>query len=281
MTGSWALASAPSFRQLNSDVWRLNTPLGAPTPSKPFSAVADGVLSVGEKGSSNFPVSFVDVYGRGQAPHLINDTNPRPGVATLWSSIRQTDAYKAGTLPYPIIVATVRKQGSVDIPLNASILEMGPIETGQRHPSLSAYVPTEYIGTDFANGAPATSQCVQGFDSASFFMGSSSDILGEGIETAGSTLAANPAVIAALAPVPDQVVDTGRVPAPFRGLAPGAYAESAQTEIVRLSLCALLTPGRTWQTAALLTKICPSYLSSCLSDKLIRSSRACRFSGAA
>lgn len=71
MTGSWALASAPTFRQLNADVWRLNTPLGAPTPDKPFSAVSDGVISVGEKGSSNFPVSFVDVYGRSQAPHLL------------------------------------------------------------------------------------------------------------------------------------------------------------------------------------------------------------------
>lgn len=118
--------------------------------------------------------------------------------------------------------------------LGGPILEIGPIETGQRHPNLSAYLPTVYLGTPFVSGVPASSsQCVEGFDSASFVMGCSSNIFGEAIETAGSTLAADPAVIGALSPVPDQVVDTGRVPSPFQGLNPGVYAESAQTEIVR------------------------------------------------
>ena len=143
---------------------------------------------------------------------------------------------KAGHIAHP---PSLTLQGSAGVTLNGSILEVGAIETGQRHPSLSAYIPTDNLGTSFVNGRPASSQCVQGFDSASFVMGCSSNIFGEAIETAGSTIAADPAVIAALSPTPDQLVDTGRVPSPFQGLNPGTYAESAQSELVR---CAARCP---------------------------------------
>jgi hypothetical protein len=68
-------------------------------------------------------------------------------------------------------------------------------------------------------------------------MGSSGNIVGAPLQLAeqtGGTPDAfnnNPAIIAALATVPDDVIDTTRVPNPFKGLGAGKYPASNDVDL--------------------------------------------------
>lgn len=83
-------------------------------------------------------------------------------------------------------------QGTTYIPLSAPIYEYSPFEFGSFDPQLSAFIPTEYLGTTLESGkqvlslglrgyfssffSGAAKNCVRGFDQMSFIMGSSAAI---------------------------------------------------------------------------------------------------------
>jgi lysophospholipase len=123
----------------------------------------------------------------------------------LLSGLRNTPAIRKFQKPLPIIISnhmppnttdlTVNPnklpiQGTTYVPLSAPIYEYSPFEFGSFDPQLSAFIPTEYLGTTLESGKPIDSlggdyisllsgvgnNCVRGFDQMSFIMGSTAAV---------------------------------------------------------------------------------------------------------
>lgn len=79
--------------------------------------------------------------------------------------------------------------GSTFIPLSAPVYEFSPFEFGSYDPQLSAFIPSEFLGTRLNSGKAylpssvnqssepdSNKKCVRGFDQLSFVMGSSATV---------------------------------------------------------------------------------------------------------
>ncbi|SCZ88947.1 BZ3500_MvSof-1268-A1-R1_Chr1-1g00846 [Microbotryum saponariae] len=102
----------------------------------------------------------------------------------LFDAIKSTSKFRAFEMPYPIVVTTSRvkawdqfKVFGDYIPMKNTIFEISPYSFGSYDPSLSAHIPTEYMGSDAEGGKTRGGRtCVNGFDSASFIMGCSAGL---------------------------------------------------------------------------------------------------------
>lgn len=135
----------------------------------------DLVDSVRTKADAGFNTSLTDIWGRALSYQLINATNGGPGYT--FSSIQDDEDFKNGNAPMPIIVADERAPGERIISLNATDIEFNPWEMGSHDPTLYAFAPLKYIGSNFTGGRiPDGDKCVRGFDNAGFIMGTSSSL---------------------------------------------------------------------------------------------------------
>jgi len=130
---------------------------------------------VNDKEHAGFDVSLTDYWARALSRQFVNYTNGGPGIT--FSSIAKSDQYKNAEMPFPIIVADARNPGEVIISSNATVYEFNPLEFGSFDPTLYAFTPIEYIGSNVTNGVPDESGvCTRGFDNAGFVMGTSSSL---------------------------------------------------------------------------------------------------------
>jgi lysophospholipase len=80
----------------------------------------------------------------------------------------------------PIIVADGRAPGQVLIPDNTTVFEFNPWEFGTFNPPLEAFVPLQFLASNFSAGTlPRSQKCVRGFDNAGFVMGTSSSLFNQ------------------------------------------------------------------------------------------------------
>lgn len=90
--------------------------------------------------------------------HFLNDTTRSDfftndsdhGAGDLWSNIPNLPSWKAGTPPYPLIMADSRPVGSnltTVLAPNSTVYEITPHEFGSWDPSLSAMVNVSVIST--------------------------------------------------------------------------------------------------------------------------------------
>jgi lysophospholipase len=80
----------------------------------------------------------------------------------------------------PLVIADGRAPGEILVPANATVFEFNPWEFGSWDESLSAFVPLEFLGSNFSGGTLPTGQkCVRGFDNAGFIMGTSSSLFNQ------------------------------------------------------------------------------------------------------
>ncbi|KAK0630089.1 lysophospholipase [Bombardia bombarda] len=137
--------------------------------------VADQAAS---KVDAGFETSITDYWGRALSYQLINDTDGGPSYT--FSSIAQSDQFKQGQTPFPILVADGRAPGTTIISLNATVYEFTPFEMGSFDPTTFGFVPTRYIASNFSNGViPKDGKCVEGFDQYGFVMGTSSSLFNQ------------------------------------------------------------------------------------------------------
>ncbi|GAA5918798.1 hypothetical protein JCM1841_002740 [Sporobolomyces salmonicolor] len=207
--GSWAVTSVslndmtPIYELVlgannsTSSGWELDMDILAPGGILSVSDNTDYydtlLQDVRDKANAGFPVSLTDAWGRALAYHFLNGTNPSNFYSTtaahdqgtLFSSIRFTQNFQAGAMPIPLLVSTSRVsetaqtsgQSTTVIPLNNTQFEFTPFTFGSYDPTLSALIPVDYAGTALSNGEPSNSSaCVNWFDSASFFMGTSASL---------------------------------------------------------------------------------------------------------
>jgi len=166
-------------------------------------------LVVLQKKLAGFKTSIIDYWGIALGNHFLPSAKRNitsafvPTVhasGQLFSKLRNKPGVQQFQHPLPIIVSTQRPlvkgpvnpkglpiQGTAYVPLSAPIYETSPFEFGSFDPQLSAFIPTEFLGTSLASGNPTAdlsaanststtapqAKCVRGFDQIDFVMGSS------------------------------------------------------------------------------------------------------------
>ena len=133
---------------------------------------------VDAKRDAGYGVSITDYWGRALSYQLINDLDGGPSYT--FSSIADADNFANADTPMPILVADERHPGETIISLNSTVYEFNPWEMGSFDPTVFGFAPTEYVGSNFSNGAvPDDGHCVRGFDQYGYVMGTSSSLFNQ------------------------------------------------------------------------------------------------------
>ena len=141
---------------------------------------------VDRKQDAGFQRSITDYWGRALSYQLVNASNGGP--SHTWSSIQLQDSFTNGESPMPILVADGRAPGETLISLNTTVYEFNPWELGTWDPTTFAFVPLEFLGSNFTNGElPDNEDCVRGFDNVGFVMGTSSSLFNSFLLNVNST----------------------------------------------------------------------------------------------
>ena len=141
---------------------------------------------VERKRDAGFQRSITDYWGRALSYQLVNASEG--GSSYTWSSIQRQDSFANGEAPMPILVADGRAPNETLISLNATVYEFNPWEMGTWDPTTFAFVPLEFLGSNFTNGElPDDSDCVRGFDNVGFVMGTSSSLFNAFLLNVNST----------------------------------------------------------------------------------------------
>lgn len=169
-----------------------------------------------------YNVSLTDLWGRALAYHFLpgttsenfySDSPPTAhGAGLLMSGLRQTKSVRDFQNPLPIIVSDQKPLDETEanptnlplpdktyVPFSAPVYECSPFEFGSFDPQLSAFTPTEFLGTSLKSGKSyiptsveksshpdARNSCVKGFDQLSFIMGSSATLFNAATGKPGS-----------------------------------------------------------------------------------------------
>ncbi|KAL9051072.1 MAG: hypothetical protein Q9162_006245 [Coniocarpon cinnabarinum] len=191
--GSWLVASlfANNYTSVqdilnapDGDTWDFSNsiyqgPGGIPGLSELeyYHDVQDAV-SAKDDAPYDFNISVTDYWGRALSYQLVNDTDG--GISYTYSSIAQQDFFTNGSTPLPILVSDERDPGTILIPSNTTVFEFNPWEFGSWDPTLYAFAPLQYAGSNFTNGQlPTDEPCIAGFDNVGYVMGTSSTLFNE------------------------------------------------------------------------------------------------------
>ncbi|KAI5781958.1 lysophospholipase [Geopyxis carbonaria] len=182
LVGSMILNNYTTIQALqdSKDLWDLENSIV--TPDGKLSALVDAndyyaelSQELSDKRDAGFEVSLTDLWGRALSRQFIG--LPRGGPGVTFSSIADTDDFKQGNHPFPVVVADGRNPGETIISANATVYEFNPLEFGSFDPQLYSFTPVEYIGSNVTRGVPVKKNvCVRGFDNAGFIMGTSSSL---------------------------------------------------------------------------------------------------------
>lgn len=143
--------------------------------------------AIDAKRNVGFETSLTDVWGRALSYHFFPKLK-RGGIDYTWSSLRESEVFKNGEMPFPISVADGRYPGTKVINLNATIFEFNPFEMGSWDPSLNAFTDVKYIGTNMSNGIPVDmDSCIVNYDNTAFVMGTSATLFNQFLLRINST----------------------------------------------------------------------------------------------
>ncbi|KAG9941790.1 lysophospholipase Plb2, partial [Aureobasidium melanogenum] len=187
------------------------------------------------KKDAGYETSITDYWGRALSYQLINASMGGP--AYTFSSIADSDQFRAGDTPMPILVTDGRARGELVIGGNATIYEFNPWELGSFDPTTFAFAPIRYLGSNFSDGVVVQGdmQCVRGFDNAGYVMGTSSSLFNQAfLKINGSTGLINEALTAILGEIGQDNDDIANYPNPFFGFnnATSRIADTDQLTLV-------------------------------------------------
>ncbi|KAJ3489234.1 hypothetical protein NLI96_g2294 [Meripilus lineatus] len=185
---------------------------------------------------TGFPVTFTDIWARTLSRHFVTgttaanffDTNLTHGAGVTLSSITQLPTFAQHAQPFPIIVANSLTATDTEFPpLMNPIFEFTPFEFGSFDPQLSAFTPTQFLGS------PNNSLCVTNMDQLGFVEGISSNLFSAFNTSETDLLNSNIGpIISALQSNFGQKnirLDSSQIPNPFFGLSKGSFVDSDQT----------------------------------------------------
>ncbi|KAH3672807.1 hypothetical protein WICMUC_004029 [Wickerhamomyces mucosus] len=140
-----------------------------------FSAISKELSA---KKSAGYKTSITDIWGRLLSYQFFGSNNEASSGLTF-STIKDTEIFQSGYVPFPISVADGRVPGTFIINLNSTVFEFNPFELGSWDSSFKAFTDLQYIGTPVNNGEPTSDYCIQGYDNAGFVLGTSSSLFNQ------------------------------------------------------------------------------------------------------
>ncbi|KAG9793246.1 Lysophospholipase 1 [Exophiala dermatitidis] len=181
--GSWPVMSLSTynFPSINDLVANWHTDIDRSTANNTVYAANTTSLfmDVAAKYEAGFNVSVPDYLGRSFSYEFLPP--PNGGLNITLSSITNLSNFKNHSMPMPLFQANRLTDDDIEffgikVPYgNSSIIEMNPFELGAWQGSAGSatgFMPTEYLGTVLQNGSLSnSSECVVGYDRASFMMG--------------------------------------------------------------------------------------------------------------
>ncbi|KAK7984843.1 lysophospholipase catalytic domain-containing protein [Apiospora saccharicola] len=134
--------------------------------------------AVDAKRDAGYEASITDYWGRTLSYQLINAKDGGPSYT--FSSISRTPGFNDAQQPLPILVADGRLPNEKVVALNSTVYEFNPWEMGTFDPSVFGFVPLQYLGSNFSEGAiPNNERCMSGFDNYGYVMGTSSSLFNQ------------------------------------------------------------------------------------------------------
>ncbi|KDE02478.1 hypothetical protein MVLG_06973 [Microbotryum lychnidis-dioicae p1A1 Lamole] len=202
--GSWAITSLATSNLGPTSIydivlgkngapgWKLDLNLNFPSIKHLIPFNANIIRDLHEKNRAHFSVTLIDYWGRLLGHHFLPGTTRASFFSQLapndngllFDAINSTSKFKEFEMPYPIVTTTSRvrpwdqfKVVHDYIPAINTVFEISPYSFGSFDPSLSAHIPTEYMGSYVEQTQTGVARtCVNGFDSASFIMGCSAGL---------------------------------------------------------------------------------------------------------
>lgn len=207
--GSWLLSSIagngyPTISSLQTNLWETALLDSLLVPEILLSDAAAPIYSAIEadikaKAAAGFQPSIIDPWGRALSYALLYGTDG--GVKDTLSGIASSANFTAYNAPYPVITALGSDLNvyNVCIPLpNATQYEFHPYEFGSWDAGVDAFVSSEYLGTTFSDGKPATDTCITHYDQLGYVLGTSSNVFGaicSPVPAENSTVASSTALL--------------------------------------------------------------------------------------
>ncbi|KAH9451071.1 hypothetical protein MJO28_009457 [Puccinia striiformis f. sp. tritici] len=293
--GSWLVASAaannyPPVPEMVSG-WDLEKDMVLPgginvlRSTQFLDAIHDTVRL---KQKAGYSVSLTDQWGRALSYHFLpgttnenfytNSPTTAHGAGLLFSGLKSTRRMQEFQIPLPIVVSNhkpldesatnpsnVPVSGETYVPLSAPVYEVSPFEFGSYDPQLSAFIPTEFIGTSLNAGKPYVASpkarkidlkniCVRGYDQLSFIIGSSATLFNAITGVPVQYTSVMSMMARKLSGVSLDKSLTARWPNPFMGVSgPSGFDRSRSNELLivdggengeNIPLNPLLTPAR-------------------------------------
>lgn len=173
----------------SEEVWQFQDSIlsGPPTPDDTIGVLDTASYwkalyrEVQSKKDAGYEISLTDFWGRAVSYQLLEGA--KGGLGYTYSSFADDATFKNGDSPFPILVADGRAPGTKVISLNSTVFEFNPFEMGSWDPTLNAFVPIKYLGSNFDGGEIANGTCTRGFDALSFVMGTSSSLFNMMLQT--------------------------------------------------------------------------------------------------
>jgi lysophospholipase len=207
--GSWLLSSIagngyPTISSLQTNLWETALQDSLLVPEILLSSAAAPIYSAVEadikaKTAAGFQPTIIDPWGRILSYALLYGTDG--GAKDTMSGIAHSSNFTAYSAPYPVITALGSDLNidGVCIPLpNATQYEFHPYEFGSWDAGVDAFVSTEYLGTSFSGGKPASDICITHYDQLGYVLGTSSNVFGaicSAIPAANTTAASSLALV--------------------------------------------------------------------------------------
>lgn len=181
--GSWLLSSLagnnyPTITTLKESLWKQAFHDSLLIPDHLLVAEAYGsiIADITAKHLAGFPPTLTDPWGRLLSYQLLD--GPDGGASTTLSSVTSLSNFTSHAVPYPVILALGTKtfNGECTPGPNATTYEFTPYEFGSWDSDVSAFTPTEYLGTSLSNGQPTEESCVANYDNLGYIFGTSSNL---------------------------------------------------------------------------------------------------------
>ncbi|KAI4135567.1 MAG: hypothetical protein LQ347_000568 [Umbilicaria vellea] len=181
--GAWLLSSFagnnyPTISSLKNNLWKqaFQDSLLDPNFLLAAAAYVEVTNDILAKQAAGFPPTLTDPWGRLLSYQLLYGNDG--GVATRLSSITGFSNFTSYNVPYPIITSLGVKtfQGQCLPDPNATTYELTPYEFGSWDSGVSAFTPTQYLGTALSNGHPSNGTCIQNYDNLGYVLGTSSTL---------------------------------------------------------------------------------------------------------
>ncbi|KXT14598.1 hypothetical protein AC579_3688 [Pseudocercospora musae] len=148
-----------------------------------YSALGDAVHG---KEDAGFNTTITDYWGRALSYQMINAADGGP--AYTFSSIADQEWFRRGDAPLPLITIDSRMPGETIVSTNSTVFTVSPWEIGSDDPTLYAFAPLQYSGTNFSAGSPRhDDRCVVGFDNIGYVFGTSSSLFNAILTTVNGT----------------------------------------------------------------------------------------------